>query len=224
MRHWDVAAGSSVGLVRRENQDAAVLSADRRLLVLADGMGGMVGGARAAQLAVATVLKVYKASPRSTPPSHLLRQAFALAQVEVARTAGSGTTLLAAIVDGDSVVLAHVGDSRVYVSAPGQGLQRQTVDHTHPFARNALTRYLGSEEGGGPDLSTFALPPDAVLLLCSDGVWGPVPEPELDRLLAPGDVPASSRVASLLAAAMRAGAPDNATAVVGQRRRCSRSR
>jgi serine/threonine protein phosphatase PrpC len=222
MLQWNVAAGSSVGLVRRENQDAAALSADQRLLVLADGMGGMVGGARAARLAVASVLEVYDAARAKVGASTLLRHAFALAQSRVARTVGSGTTLLAAIVDGDHAVLAHVGDSRAYVSAPGQALQRQTVDHTHPYARNALTRYVGAEAGSAPDVSAFALPPDAVLLLCSDGVWGPVSEHELAAILAPGDAPASSRVASLLAAALRGGAPDNATAVVGQRRRCGR--
>jgi PPM family protein phosphatase len=157
-----------------------------------------------------------------------------------------GTTLTCVEVTGGELTLAHVGDTRAYLLRAGT-LAQLTVDHSlvaamvtsgvlskeeargHPDS-NKVLRSLGSQrrlpdEGyvdtledayGSPML---ALEPDDLLLLCSDGVWGSVPDEQIAALLAQGpDSPAAAR--ALIAEALRAGAPDNAAALVA---RCVRA-
>ncbi len=157
-----------------------------------------------------------------------------------------GTTLTCVEVFGGELTLAHVGDTRAYLLRAGV-LTQLSVDHSlvaamvtsgvlskeeargHPDS-NKVLRSLGGQrklphegyvdtlqEGFGQ--SSLRLQPDDMVLLCSDGVWGSVPDERIAEVLRLGpDCPVAAR--TLIAEALRAGAPDNAAAVVA---RCVRA-
>lgn len=217
MQGWTTAEGTSVGLVRRENQDVSAVSADGKLLAVADGMGGMVDGGKAARLAVDATVEAY-ATGSPIHRGDAIARGFSVGQRRVARTPNSGTTLVVALVEGDTAVIGHGGDSRAYLMRPGSDqLERLTADHTAFPGSNALHRYVGYPGGCVPDLAAHYLPPGAILMLCSDGVWGPVPADEMKAILRPSRIGPERRVRALIDAALRHGGPDNATVVIGQR-------
>jgi len=144
---------------------------------------------------------------------------------------GIGTTFAGALVSGGKVYLAHVGDSRVYRLRGGR-LTALTRDHTviedllrqcgdavpeevdlDPVIACRLTRALGTESA--VDVETRVEPGEAgdVLLLCSDGLWGAVPEDEIAATLAWSATPAGI-VSGLIGRALEHGGPDNVTCVV----------
>ena len=210
--------------------------------IIADGMGGHQHGEIASGLAVRALsthvlrklyLPLFNANPE--PPDQSLQEILEDGIYEAHRTIiksfpGSGTTLTAALIMGEQMTLTHVGDSRAYLfpaNSPGQVLTR---DHSlvkrleelgqitaeeavqHP-QRNVLYRALGQGEPFEPDVSTFPLPHHGHLLLCSDGLWGVIPEKEIMAIICstPDLHPACQ---ALLDAANAAGGPDNISAIL----------
>jgi PPM family protein phosphatase len=191
---------------RSSNQDriGVACAEGAVLLALADGMGGHAGGEIAAQVAVASLCSRFRKSATPVPdPSVFLKAAIEEAHHQVV-AAGQAhrppitprTTLVACLVQGDQACWAHVGDSRFYLLRLGQVVER-TRDHTyverlyevglisdeerltHPL-RNVVTGSVGGE--GQPAVTVnpaVRLTPGDVLLLCSDGLWGALPEPEI---------------------------------------------
>lgn len=209
------------------------------LLVLADGMGGHAHGEVAAELAMRYIAAAFKreAQPRLENPdlflfravgrSHgmLLREALALGLAETPRT-----TVVACLVQEGRAYWTHVGDSRLYLVRQGKVLVR-TRDHTlvqqlidegklrdedagsHP-ERNRLLQCLGGLQA--PRISPTAharLERDDILLLCSDGLWGPLHERQIIAGLESGTLAEGiARISSL--ARERAGAEcDNVSAL-----------
>ena len=185
------AARSEVGLVRGHNEDS--FAAEPPLFVVADGMGGHEAGEVASAIAVESVLR---AAPGHTDPDALdaaVRQAN-LAVIEAARDGrgkpGMGTTMTAATIEGDELVVAQVGDSRAYLLHDG-ALQRLTRDHSlvaelvqqgriteeearyHP-QRSVITRALGSDPTMRPDVYSLNVVAGDRLMLCSDGLYSMV--------------------------------------------------
>jgi protein phosphatase len=194
-------------------------------------MGGHQGGEVASQLAVETIGKVLGES--SEEPEQSLRKAF-LAANEVVRGVaradprytGMGTTGVALLFASKTDAwVAHVGDSRAYVLRNGE-LQALTADHSyvaelqrrgiltaaeaavHP-RRNEVLRSIGGEVELEVEIHAVPTKPRDTFLLCTDGLWGCVPEPELVAALAsarPED--AAQRLVDL---ANQYGGPDNVT-------------
>jgi protein phosphatase len=140
-----------------------------------------------------------------------------------------GTTLVACALRFDSAVISHVGDSRCYLFRNGAGAAL-TRDHTMAAeqlrlgikpkdndgeddpSRNLLTRSLGFDLFVAADTSTVNIIPGDILLLCSDGLHGYVPDAEIERIVnsgANGDLEKTAR--SLTSAANAAGGRDNVT-------------
>ena len=223
---------SSIGLVRSRNEDRYGRSG--ALFVVADGIGGVPGGAEAASTAVEEVLRrgslivvgasleVWSAMIRS------LSEAVCDTMSERG-CAGAGTTLTLASVEPDRVVAAHVGDSRLYTLVAGE-LRQRTVDHNlrteltslgldrneakrRSLRLDALISFIGCAD---PDLrvDTFSWRPasGARLLLCTDGVHGALTEAEIAGVVAA--LPPSDAARQLTRLAELAGGRDNATAVV----------
>jgi serine/threonine protein phosphatase PrpC len=146
------------------------------------------------------------------------------------RVAGGGTTLTAALILGDQITIAHVGDSRAYILSAEGELHTLTRDHSlvnrlyelgqitaeeaavHP-QRNVLYRALGQGEAFDADVSTAPLPYSGFLLLCSDGLWGVIPEKEIIHLILAAPTPQQA-CQSLVEAANQAGGQDNITALL----------
>jgi PPM family protein phosphatase len=212
------------------------LSPDKRLYVVADGMGGAQAGEHASRLAVDTVAEVVGAAAQAD--AETLARAFQEANSRVMHAAsqdasleGMGTTLLAALDLDPELLIASVGDSRAYVY-DGQELTVITEDQTWV---NEVGRRLGIDEtslrshpmrhvltmaiGVSPELRvhsyTLQPQPGALVLLCSDGLHGVLEAPTIAETLA-GNGTLESKCQRLIAAARSAGGPDNITAVLLQ--------
>lgn len=147
-----------------------------------------------------------------------------------ARLRGMGTTVVACMAENDTISVAHVGDSRAYLIREGQ-LSRITNDHSwvfeqvqagmlteaeaekHPL-RNVITRALGGALQVTPDASEIEARPGDVILLCSDGLTGMVPENEIERIVAASSGDLEKACQDLVDAANERGGLDNVTAVL----------
>ena len=206
------------------------------LLVVADGMGGARAGEVASRLAVETVLRSFREAA-GVDVLDDLRAAIAEANRavhELSRSQndynGMGTTCTAAAIRGDSVWIGHVGDSRAYLIRGGE-IRRLTEDHSlvaQLVARNELTeeqarldrrrnvvlRSIGASdqvEVDAVELNSFLQSGDT-LLICSDGLHGPMSDPEIADVAAEGEP--QDVCARLISEANDRGGPDNITAIV----------
>ena len=230
---WRYAAASNVGLLRKGNEDAAF--AGRRLLAVADGMGGHAAGEVASAAVIAALEQLDALGVNAGDPEVALREAVedansTLRDMAAADTElhGMGTTITAMLTDGAHAWLAHVGDSRAYLLRDGE-LRQLTRDHTfvqqlvdegrlapeeastHP-QRNYITRALDGRDGVELDLERLELRPGDRVLLCSDGLSGVVSDASMAEVLA-GSAPEDA-VQRLIELALRGGGPDNITAIV----------
>lgn len=252
--HYRAGYATDVGMQRDHNEDALyamtiTLSSDQRTLPLglylvADGMGGHQYGeiaSRVAAQAMATyVLKnLYlrlidlQEEPPDISMQELLHDAINYAHHAILnQTPGGGTTMTAALLLGDNLTLAHVGDSRAYTLNPDGKLQAITRDHSlvkrlvelgqitseeaivHP-QRNVLYRALGQGEPLEADITSLTLDPLSYLLICSDGLWGVVSDDTIQLAVLNGMHP-DDVCQTLVAAANTAGGPDNITVILIQ--------
>ena len=227
---------------RANNEDAHVVDLDRRLFVVADGMGGYEGGEVASRLVVHTVHDFFvleESDGERTWPfgidharglvENQLSCAIRLAHLEVARRrrgrlAKMGSTVVALAIEAARAVLAHVGDSRIYRLRAGR-LEQLTRDHSLLAQLEAMgvverpegiahviTRAIGFAEDAEPELRVEALAPGDVLLLSSDGLSEPLDEATIAAMLAIDD--AAQACEGLVSAAYDAGGTDNITALV----------
>lgn len=162
----------------------------------------------------------------------------------VARTALMGTTLTAVLLVDTTAYVANVGDSRTYLYTPQRGLTRITRDHSivaallaqnviteeevyHHPQRNQITRCLGHTVSIDVDTFIVDLPRNAILLLCSDGLWEMTRDQRIAAILQLNEASAEQMTRQLLQLAMEGGALDNIGFVVlqldGQQRRNSMS-
>jgi serine/threonine protein phosphatase PrpC len=247
-----VAMATDIGQVREQNEDRLLVltslqaggdqDATVGLFIVADGMGGHVGGEQASDLAARTVaqhvtrdvilplLGVGEPDAERKPLQEVLHDAVAAANIAVrAAIPEGGTTLTCALVVSDQLIIAHVGDSRAYLVESG-GMKHLTRDHSlvqrlqelgqltaaeaavHP-SRNMLYRAVGQGDLLEPDLAAYRLVAPARLLLCSDGLWGVVPEDDIHAIII-GQPSLQAACQALIEAANRLGGPDNITAIL----------
>lgn len=219
---------TDIGRVRQGNEDCYLVESP--LFAVADGMGGHRGGEVASHLALDTVEAMHLRGEGTL--AEQVREANRVVFQRSAadrKVAGMGTTLTAALVEGDGLHLAHVGDSRAYLLRAGS-LRQLTDDHTlvnrmvkageitraeaevHPH-RNVVTRALGTEPEIPVDEQSVALLEGDRILLCSDGLTGMVTEDQIQAILETTD-DAQEAADRLIRAANRAGGIDNITTVV----------
>lgn len=213
-------AASDVGLRRASQEDAHGASDLHGVYVVADGMGGESAGEVAASIAVTEALASAVAAPRSADAESVARAAALAAHVAVeaaavGRRRGMGCTVVVAVLRGRRVSVAHVGDSRAYVYSRAGGLRRLTSDHAHPVMKNVLLRAVGGRGGDSPDVRSEDVPAGGVLLLCTDGLHGPVADGVISRAMgATIGRGAGACARGLVREALAAGGPDNVTAMV----------
>ena len=247
-----VGCAQSVGKQRDHNEDAiftltTMVTSDSTtipfgLYIVADGMGGHQHGEVASGIAIRTmasyiVRKLY--SPLLNPKPHnpddslleIMQEGVQEAHRAITRQVpGGGTTMTAALILGDQMTIAHVGDSRAYLVSPKGSIEPLTRDHSlvkrlvelgqittdeaavHP-QRNVLYRALGQGEPFDPDINSMHLPDSGFLFLCSDGLWGVVSDTEIQSLISKSFTPEEA-CHRLVEAANDAGGPDNISAIL----------
>jgi serine/threonine protein phosphatase PrpC len=219
------------------NRTEIPLSPRGILLLVCDGMGGAAAGDIAAHIAADTIKRQLVGAPAVAEcPDESLKSAVwgangaVLAEAKAHReTRGMGTTCTAAIVLPERLFIAQVGDSRAYLLRDGR-LRLLTRDQTMAdqlvesgalrpedvatFAyRHVLMQAVGTHSTIEPAISEINLRHGDRILLCSDGLHGPVPDREIARILAA--VPDINLAAhELIQAALAAGGPDNVTVIV----------
>ncbi len=223
-----VGAATDIGQVREGNEDSYLV--DEPLFAVADGMGGHRGGEVASKLALDTIERMFqrREGTLSGQVEEANRAVFERSSLD-RRVAGMGTTLTAALLEGDRLRLAHVGDSRAYLLRDGR-LHLLTEDHTlvhrmvaageiseaeaevHPH-RSILTRALGVDMSIEVDESAVEVRPGDRILLCTDGLTGMLSEERIREVLAATPDPQEA-VERLVHEANRAGGIDNITALV----------
>ena len=229
------AARSDVGLVRQENQDSGY--AGPHLLVVADGMGGHAAGDVASSIAIGEMVGLDADSPGADEALDLLAAALRAANSELREAVqrnsdlrGMGTTVTALLRTGNKIAVAHIGDSRAYLLRNGSFTQ---ITHDHSFVqslidegriteeeaeghpqRSLVTRVLTGSPDDEPDLAMREAHIGDRFLLCSDGLSGFVARDTIEEILEQAQPPGATADA-LVGLAMRAGAPDNVTCIIG---------
>ena len=208
-------------------------------LVVVDGLGGMTGGDTAATLARDTLHDALQEGAPDLPEAEAiarLRKAVAhtnqrilAAQQTHPLLTGCGATFAAATIAGDSLLIAHMGDSRAYLFRQGE-LTALTQDHSLARAmlqegklkpedvpdfphQNIVTRALGTAPNLEPDLTKVPVCDGDALLLCTDGLWRELGDEEILRVLSRGGPPEALR-ARLVRSWWEKGARDDAAIVV----------
>jgi PPM family protein phosphatase len=235
------AALSDIGCKRPTNQDRCTADNEQGLFVVADGVGSSSDGALAAQLVIellpSYVARYLPPHERDDPdaPERLGRAVGELSddmngkgQTDD-RIAGATSTVVAVALAGSRALVAHLGDSRVYLYHD-RTLRQVTRDHSlvqalvdahevqpedahrHP-TRNVVTRFVAMRPPALADAVSVDLAIGDRMLLCSDGLHGVVDDNSIATILAAQRDPADACTA-LIAAARKAGGPDNVTAVV----------
>jgi serine/threonine protein phosphatase PrpC len=247
-----IGCGHSVGKQRDHNEDAMftlttnLIASDSQipfgLYIIADGMGGhqhgeIASSVAARTLAASVIKNIYLSYLGISDRQHeesiqeILQEGVQLAHSEIIAAAqGGGTTLTAALLMGEQMTIAHVGDSRAYILYP-DGI-RETLTHDHSLVkrleelgqitadeaaihpqRNVLYRALGQGDPFQPDIATFPLPRSCHLLICSDGLWGVIREKEMLRLVNTAANPQQA-CQYLVDAANDSGGPDNISVIL----------
>ena len=247
------AATTHPGIRRASNEDAYCSRPDLGLFIVADGMGGHVAGEVASKIAVDAIEAFIGETasdgsgltwPQPVDPTlgidgSRLKNAFHLANRRLADEVaaavdlrGMATTASTVLLQDDHrAMLAHVGDSRIYLFRDNE-LERMTDDHSwveeqmragllsplearqHPW-RNVVTRALSGGEDPEVDVKELALQPGDRLLLCSDGLSSVVPDDRIEEILRAQPVPTEACQA-LVDEANGNGGPDNVTTLILQ--------
>lgn len=246
----EIGYSSDTGLVRHINEDSVLCTrfdlkthpgvVTAGIFAVADGIGGYNAGEVASDLAVrifhAECLSRLLTQP-TAPPLSILSTAFSIASAAVLNAAGKGelagmgTTLTAALVLGNNLYVAHIGDSRCYIINTFEIIQ-VTKDHSvvqelvdaglltaeqamyHP-RRNEITRALGYSPDITPDLYHLKLYAGDHILLCSDGLYGVLPLEKIAETVLGSSHPQQA-CAHLIAQANLAGGPDNISVIIAK--------
>ncbi len=234
---------SDKGQVRKLNEDDFVINPELNLVAVADGMGGHEGGEVASHLTLESVQNFirFRTESEATAPMGLseemltapvLKGAAHYANYRVHRELvkkKSGSTLVSLYFDKDGACLVHVGDSRAYLWRKNK-LMQLTEDHSlvyelyrlgeitreemasHP-RKNIITRAIGIDEKVEPSLQRLELSSGDLLLLCSDGLTGMVPDRNIVQLIK-NETSLERLGENLVSQANMAGGKDNITVVL----------
>jgi len=244
MELWGI---TDCGKVRKHNQDVFQISTsetnDTVVLVVCDGMGGANAGNIASELAADAFMNHMDShideiivednltyiAKLMTDAVHIANDIVFQKSISDEDLTGMGTTLTAAVSTKDGVVVANVGDSRLYHvtfeniiqitrdhSVVEDMIQRGEITrseaHQHP-SKNLITRALGTGHDETPDIFYIAMKADDFIILCSDGLTNVVTDKEIQFELLRGTTVRESCEA-LVDMALGRGAPDNVTVVI----------
>lgn len=228
---------TDTGKVRDHNEDSFAILPERGLYLVADGMGGHNAGEVASRLAIEALIEFFtparirrmRGHDEETRHSliaglhHANRAVMDAAEYEPGYR-GMGCTLVAAFLDRATLHICHAGDARCYLVDPAD-IRQITTDHTGVIyqppgdanepkpPRPVVTMAIGFPFQQDPEYHRLDLTTDQQVLLCTDGLWSMVSDPEIHAILL-ATPSLEEACASLIARANAAGGRDNITAVV----------
>lgn len=230
---FKVGAKTDKGLIRKNNEDAFYVDAEKGIFIIADGMGGHNAGEVASQMAVEEIKKYLNTQENKF--SQILKQAIIEANKAIYEKAkkdpnlkGMGTTIVVLIVNNKNLHIAHVGDSRAYILTK-EGLKQITEDHSlvnewvkegkitldearfHPMG-NVITRALGVEKEVEVEINTIPYQ-DEPILLCTDGLTDMLEDKEIEEIIKNNPDPEQACEA-LIKEANEKGGKDNVTVIL----------
>ena len=231
-----IAAKSDIGNIRKENEDRYFIAPDKKAAAIADGMGGHENGKIAAYIAIET----FAAHREEIAESGFSEEKFALIMQKInqavydykqTEAAGKmmGTTFSGIVIEKNTLFLAHVGDSRVYLYRRGI-LTQLTEEHSYLAEllrsgkdtenipnieknKHILTKAIGPEKMVEGQISTFPLEDGDVILLCTDGLYNKVSDLEITAALETNNS-IEDIIAGLVSLALQRGGNDNITLVL----------
>ena len=213
----EVAGKTDVGCVRTNNEDNFGFDSRHGIFVVCDGMGGQAAGEVASKMGVDVLLDYFRRQPSATARQspngqngssgvQRLADAIQLANKTIFQAGqqqngrnGMGSTIVAALVRGNSLAIANVGDSRIYLVRAGT-IQQLTQDHSFVMEQvrrgyitleqaqqsemqNIILRALGSEEVVEADIEDLVALPGDILIMASDGLTRYVPEEDILKIV-----------------------------------------
>jgi len=234
------AYGSNVGLLRKVNQDAylaaTIKNVDRisYVFAVADGLGGHLSGEIASKTAVDFIKNNLSKIQNYFDPEEMMsfvndinQELKKIGDDEPDRL-GMATTLTMCILDGNDLCICHVGDSRAYIITRNE-ITRLTKDHSlvqilidegkitpeeaeiHP-QKNVITRALGTDVSVKVDFYRYEINPEAVYLICSDGLFNMASDSEMQTIVNENSLEDSAKM--LIDLANKNGGNDNITVVL----------
>jgi protein phosphatase len=243
----EVAGKTDVGCVRANNEDNFGYDSRYGIFVVCDGMGGQAAGEVASKMGVDVLLDYFREQPPAAAKQSLNgqngssgaqslsnaiqlanRTIFEAGQEENGRS-GMGSTIVAALVRGNSLAIGHVGDSRIYLVRQG-AIQQLTQDHSLVMEQvrrgyitleqaqksemqNIILRALGSEEVVEADVEDLVAVPGDILLMASDGLTRYVQDEEILEIVnGPGGL--EQACGELVKIARERGGEDNITCLL----------
>ena len=214
----EVASHTDPGMVRSHNEDSIASIAEKGLVVLADGMGGYNAGEVASGMATTVITtelrqQLEDKAPHVLDPQSGQKASLKMLQEQVAKAntsiyqasqsqpqyAGMGTTLVIALFYDNKMMVAHIGDSRLY-RLRGDQFSQVTKDHSllqeqidagmlskeqarHSANKNLVTRALGIDPSVEPEIHEYDALPGDIYLLCSDGLSDMVGDEDIGMAL-----------------------------------------
>lgn len=238
MKNYIIAGSTDVGRTRQNNEDSMITFECRNghVVAVCDGMGGENGGETASNLAVAIIQDILTNNPFDTAGQaittacHAANQGILHRAANSPELAGMGSTCVMAIINNGYIYYGSIGDSRIYYYTPGEGIVQLTKDQSyvqtlvdsgqitpeeaeHHPRKNEIINALGLEEMTPPVLGEQPIPVShgGIMLLCSDGLSGMVPDITLQQILSRQDWTAQQKCDKLVNLANEAGGLDNIT-------------
>ena len=235
----ETAFASSIGRIRKSNQDFVKVfknKSDTTLAIVCDGMGGHQGGDVASTMAVSHLGHNFESTDfTDTNSAHKWIEVQLKSENEtILKTAdrfpdlnGMGTTIVVGFAFKDTALIAHLGDSRAYIYADGHFTQL-TEDHSlvnelvkmgqitkeqakHHPQKNIITQALGVSSTIDPEFRNVALNENDIILLCTDGLTNSLSDPQIQQILATKELSLKDRCNKLINEANRLGGGDNIT-------------
>ena len=236
-----IASRSDIGRIRSSNQDSfsAGEIRDAAWAIVCDGMGGANGGniasGKAVKIISDCIAGAYHSDMSANGISAMLESAIIAANLNIYDEAaeneslkGMGTTVVAAVVANERIVLAHAGDSRAYIYASGD-LKQITRDHSmvqkmvergeitpdearNDPRKNVITRALGVAEDIEVEFGEIDFPEDSILILCTDGLTNYVDSGQMASIISSNAFEVCPQL--LVDAANQGGGTDNITVVM----------
>jgi protein phosphatase len=244
----EVAGKTDIGCVRSNNEDSFAYDLDAGIFVVCDGMGGRAAGEVASSLAVESVIEHFRGTTvrsgigtgygadGNSESSDALTNAIEMANKRICQTAasnpaqaGMGSTIVAALLTGNRISIAHVGDSRIYLVRDRE-IKQLTIDHSlvmeevrvglmsleeahRSEMQNIILRALGAKETVQSDIAEIEVAPKDILLLTTDGLVRHVEDEQIRHVIE--EAPTLEQACdALIQCAKDAGGSDNITCLL----------